>query len=88
MKELSTRGSLRPTEVRVSHAPYLLMPLFFQTTEAIVTNWRNIADVLNEMIMFSHLLMIDNLSDFSIQDRLVLIYSEVYFKYFVYWHFI
>ncbi|XP_037913662.1 uncharacterized protein LOC119653180 isoform X2 [Hermetia illucens] len=51
MKILSTVGSLRPTEVRVSHAPYLLMPLLFSTSDKLVKNWRSIADILNEMII-------------------------------------
>lgn len=45
MKDLSTKGQLRPTEMRVSHAPYIILPLFFD--ETVSTLKKKFLDFLN-----------------------------------------
>lgn len=57
MKVLSTVGSLRPTEIRVSHAPYILLPLFFEEKPEVLLNWKRVCDTLNEMVMMVDLLL-------------------------------
>lgn len=56
MKVLSTVGSLRPTEIRVSHAPYILLPLFFEERREVLMNWKRVLDTLNEMVIMADLL--------------------------------
>lgn len=57
MKVLSTVGSLKPTEVRISHAPYILLPIFFEEKPDVTLNWKRVCDVVNEMIMMCDLLL-------------------------------
>lgn len=39
MKILATTGSLRPTEVHTSFAPFLIMPIFFKPAVSRTRNW-------------------------------------------------
>uniref|UniRef100_A0A336MHH8 CSON009173 protein n=1 Tax=Culicoides sonorensis TaxID=179676 RepID=A0A336MHH8_CULSO len=71
MKILMTRGSQRPTEMRICHAPFILVPMFFEETREILLNYKKICDVIHEMILLSGLLRSSSeLSKAILQNRL------------------